>query len=196
MLLGSLFLNSCTNDSFEAQEQQTTTTSNASQLINTLVEKHHAKNIQQKGTSSLQEVINQLETTALQEPAFLQLVTTNYSSPKAIDIDAIIVNSDLALSNLNMRIVAKNYVNTLLNTQTIANLNTLTQTIANDNQLSTAEKNMLLEIIDLQKQHVLGNGNGDDWDKKGIIGYLQGATQTKANAVLNAVIIKTIENQN
>lgn len=198
MLIGSLFLNSCTSDSFDTQEQPTTTSSDASQLINKLVKQHQVKNIQQKGTGSLQEVINQIEATALQEPAFLQLVTTNYSSPKAIDIYAIIVNSDLALSNLNMRIVAKNYVNTLLNTQTIANLNTLTQTIANDNQLTTAEKTMLLEATNLHKQNILENtpGNVDDWYKKGIIGYLQGATQTKANAVLNAVIIKTIEKQN
>lgn len=195
MLLGSLFLNSCTSDSFDTPEQPTASSSDASQLINTLVEKQQAKNIQQKGTGSLQEVINQIEATALQEPAFLQLVTINYSSPKARDIDAIIVNSDLALSNLNIRIVAKNYVSTLLNTQTIANLNTLTQTIANDNQLTTAEKTILLDIIDLQKQHVLGNGNGDDWDKKVIISYLQGATQTKANAVLNVVIIKVLAQQ-
>lgn len=195
MLLGSLFLNSCTSDSFDTQEQPTATNSNASQLISKLVEKHQAKNAQQKGKGSLQDVINQIETIALQEPAFLQLVTTNYSTPQAIDIDATITDSNLVLNNLNIRIVAKNYVSTLLNTLTIANLNTLTQTITNDTQLTTDEKTMLLDIIDLQKQHVLGNGNGDDWDKKGIISYLQGATQTKANAVLNAVIIQVLAQQ-
>jgi len=162
-LLGSLFLTSCTTDSFDPAEQQITTNSDTSQLINKLVEKQQAKNVQQKGKVSLQEVIHQIETIALQEPAFLQFITNNYSTPKAIDIDAIITEGDLVLSNLNIRTVAKNYVNMLLNTQTIVNLNSVIQTITNDTQLTTAEKNMLLDIIDLQKQHVLGNGNGDDW---------------------------------
>ncbi len=197
MLLGSLIFTSCSTDSYDTLEQQNVT-NDTSKLINKLVEKHQAKNIQQKGTGSLQEVINQIEATALQEPAFLQLVTNNYNTPQANDIDAIITDSDLVLSNLNIRTVAKNYVSTLLNTQTIANLNTLIQTIANDTQLTTAEKTMLLEATNLHKQNILENtpGNVDDWYKKGIIGYLQGATQTKANAVLNAVIIKTIESEN
>jgi len=197
LLLGSLFITSCTTDSFYPVEQQTTTTSDASQLINKLVEKHQAKNLKQKGTSSLLEVINQIETIALQDPDFLKLVSDNYSTPKATDIEAILTNADSVLTNLNITTVVKGFTNTILNTNKIAELNSLEQTIMQNLNLTATEKTMLLDVIDLKKQNLTAYGNDDDvWLKKGIIGYLQGAIQTKANAVLNVIIIKTIEIQN
>jgi len=197
LLLGSLFLTSCTNDSFDTADQQTTTTSDASQLINILVEKHQAKNLKQKGTRSLLEVINQIETIALQDPDFLKLVTDNYSTPKATDIEAILTNADSVLTNLNIITGVKGFTNTILNTSKVAELSSLEQTIMQNLNLTAIEKTMLLDVIDLKKQNLTAYGNDDDvWLKKGIIGYLQGAIQTKANAVLNVIIIKTIENQN
>lgn len=197
LLLGSLFLTSCTTDSFYPVEQQTVTNNDTSKLISKLVEKQQAKNIQQKSTGSLQDVINQIETIALQDPDFLKLVTDNYSPPKATDIEAILTNADSVLTNLNVTTLVKDFTNTILNTNKVAELNSLEQTIMQNLNLTVIEKTMLLDVIDLKKQNVSGNGNDDDiWLKKGIIGYLQGAIQTKANAVLNTVIIKTIEKQN
>ncbi len=200
VLFGTLLLTSCTTDSFDTIEQQNISDQDVSALINKLVQKYQAQNagLHKKETGTLQNVINQIETTAMQDADFLQLVTTNYTTPQAVDIEAVLADSDLVLANLNVTTTAKSYITTILSINVLLDLNNIAQTIANHSQLTTAEKNMLLEVIDLHQTYLEGNGSGDDdiWYKKGIIAYAQGATQTKANAVLNAVIIKTIENQN
>lgn len=204
ILLGSLFLIACTANTLDEIDEANKATNideyNVANIINRLSQNYSNKTKGLKNKQTLQALINEVEAEAMQDAGFLQLLTVAYTTPQAVNIDAIVTNSDLVLSNLNISVTTKDYVNALLSTQTIPHLNTLAQTITHDTQLTITEKTMLLEATDLQKQNILGNGNGGDddkdWDKKGIVAYIQGATQSKANAVLNTVIIKVIEKEN
>lgn len=202
ILLGSLFLIACTANTLDEIDEANKATHidpNVANIINTLSQNYSNKTKGLKNKLTLQALINEVEVEAMQDTGFLQLLTAAYTTPQAVNIDAIVTNSDLVLSNLNISATAKNYVNDLLSAQTIPHLNTLTQTITHDTQLTTTEKTMLLEVTDLQKQNILGNGNSVDddiWRKRKIIAYIQGATQSKANAVLNTVIINVIEKEN
>ncbi|WLD23145.1 hypothetical protein NU10_10560 [Flavobacterium dauae] len=181
---------SCTVDDVSYNEK--TEESNSVLVIDQLFKTFENKTNKAHNKQSLQDLINQIEAEALQDETFFNLVDENYSTPLAADIEAILTDADAVLTNLSISTTVKNYVRSILNTDTQTALNTLSQTIQNDVLLTSVEKAMLLDIIDLQKQNVLGNGIGDDWDKKGIIAYLQGAAQTKANAVLNTVIIQVL----
>lgn len=202
ILLGSLFLIACTANTLDEIDEANKATHidpNVANIINTLSQNYSNKTKGLKNKQTLQALINEVEVEAMQDTGFLQLLTAAYTTPQAVNIDAIVTNSDLVLSNLNISATAKNYVNDLLSAQTIPHLNTLTPTITHDTQLTTTEKTMLLEVTDLQKQNILGNGNSVDddiWRKRKIIAYIQGATQSKANAVLNTVIINVIEKEN
>lgn len=199
ILLGSLFLIACTANTLDEIDEANKATHidpNVASIINTLSQNYSNKTKGLKNKQTLQELINEVEAEAIQDAGFLQLLTAAYTTPQAVSIDAIVTNSDLVLSNLNISATAKNHVITLLNTNSIGNLNNLIQTVVTDSQLTTNEKEMLYEVIDLKRQAVLDNGGDDIWDKKKIVGYLQGATQSKANAVLNTVIINVIEKEN
>jgi len=202
ILLGSLFLIACTANTLDEIDEANKATHidpNVANIINTLSQNYSNKTKGLKNKQTLQALINEVEVEAMQDVGFLQLLTAAYTTPQAVNIDAIVTNSDLVLSNLNISATAKNYVNDLLSAQTIPHLNTLAQAITHDTQLTTTEKTMLLEVTDLQKQNILGNGNSVDddiWRKRKIIAYIQGATQSKANAVLNTVIINVIEKEN
>lgn len=199
ILLGSLFLIACTANTLDEIDEANKATHidpNVANIINTLSQNYSNKTKGLKNKQTLQELINEVEAEAMQDAGFLQLLTAAYTTPQAVSIDAIVTNSDLVLSNLNISATAKNHVITLLNTNSIGNLNNLIQTVVTDSQLTTNEKEMLYEVIDLKRQAVLDNGGDDIWDKKKIVGYLQGATQSKANAVLNTVIINVIEKEN
>ena len=204
ILLGALFLTACTTNGLNEVDKTNKATNideyNVANIINRLSQNYSNKTKGLKNKQTLQALINEVEAEAMQDAGFLQLLTAAYTTPQAVNIDAIVTNSDLVLSNLNISATAKNYVNDLLSAQTIPHLNTLAQAIIHDTQLTTTEKTMLLEAGDLQKQNILGNGNGGDddkdWFKKKIAGYIQGATQSKANAVLNTVIINVIEKEN
>lgn len=204
ILLGSLFLIACTANTLDEIDEANKATNideyNVTNIINRLSQNYRNKTKGLKNKQTLQALINEVEAEAMQDTGFLQLLTAAYTTPQAVSIDAIVTNSDSVLNNLNISATAKNYVNDLLSAQTIPHLNTLAQAIIHDTQLTTTEKTMLLEAADLQKQNILGNGNGGDddkdWDKKKIVGYIQGATQSKANAVLNTVIINVIEKEN
>lgn len=189
-----LLFSSCTTDEVQDTKKEELL-ENEHAILNTINRLTNAYGNQKSNANakqSLQDLINDIETLALQDSVFVSLIDANYVTPLAADIDAIVTDSDGVLTNLNISTAVKSYVNTVLNTNTQTALNTLSQTIQNDVLLTSVEKAMLLDIIDLQKQNVLGNGIGDDWDKKGIIAYLQGAAQTKANAVLNTVIIQVL----
>lgn len=189
-----LLFSSCTTDEVQDTKKEELL-ENEHAILNTINRLTNAYGNQKSNANakqSLQDLINDIETLALQDSVFVSLIDANYVTPLAADIDAIVTDSDGVLTNLNISTAVKSYVNTVLNTNTQTALNTLSQTIQNDVLLTSVEKAMLLDIIDLQKQNVLGNGIGDDWYKKGIIAYLQGAAQTKANAVLNTVIIQVL----
>lgn len=194
VLLGSVLLAMCNTQDDQALQESVVVQENVNTLINQLVAQQQAKGTQAKGTLTTQNIITQTEALAMQDTGFLQLVTPTYTTPQASTIDAIVANSDLVLSNLNISTLAKSYATNLLSIQTLVHLNTLVQTITNDTQLTIAEKSMLLEAANLQQQYIVAGspGNGDNWDKKRIIGYLQGATQSKANAVLNTVVIQVM----
>lgn len=197
VLLGSVLLTMCNTQDDQALKESVVVQENLNTLINQLAAQQQAKGTQAKGTLTTQNIITQTEALAMQDTGFLQLVTPTYTTPQANTIDAIVANSDLVLSNLNISTLAKSYATNLLSIQTLANLNTLIQTITNDTQLTAGEKSMLLEATNLQQQYIVagspGNdGDDKDWYKKRIIGYLQGATQSKANAVLNTVVIQVM----
>jgi|SRR5690606_33308739 len=197
LALCMLLFSSCTTDELQDTKKEELL-ENEHAILNTINRLTNAYGNQKSNANakqSLQDLINDIETLALQDSVFVSLIDANYVTPLAADIDAIVTDSDGVLTNLNISTAVKSYVNTVLNTNTQTALNTLSQTIQNDVLLTSVEKAMLLDIIDLQKQNVLGNGIGDDWYKKGIIAYLQGAAQTKANAVLNTVIIQVLSQQ-
>ena len=199
ILLGSLFLIACTANTLDEIDEANKATHidpNVANIINTLSQNYSNKTKGLKNKQTLQALINEVEAEAMQDAGFLQLLTAAYTTPQAMSINAIVTNSDLVLSNLNISATAKNHVITLLNTNSIGNLNNLIQTVVTDSQLITNEKEMLYEVIDLKRQAVLDNGGDDIWDKKKIVAYIQGATQSKANAVLNTVIINVIEKEN
>ena len=63
--------------------------------------------------------------------------------------------------------------------------------------LTDEEKYILADVIDLHNKHLQNNdGNDDDWNTRKIISYAQGYTISRANAVLNVLIIKVIEKEN
>lgn len=73
----------------------------------------------------------------------------------------------------------------------------LNQTIQNDILITDTEKNMLIDLINLQSKYIQNyDGNDDDWNRRKIISYVQGYTISKANAVLNVLIINVIEKEN
>lgn len=146
---------------------------------------------------SLQELINQIEADALQDSGFTALVDENYRTPLAADIEAILQDPVTVLLNLSIKTSVKNYVVNILNTNTTTDLLVLNQTIQNDNFITTSEKNILSDVINLQSIHIQNSdGNDDDWNTRKIVSYVQGYTISPANAVLNVMIIKVIEKEN
>jgi len=132
------------------------------------------------------------------DETFFNLVDENYSTPLAADIEAILTDADAVLTNLSISTTVKNYVRSVLNTDTQTALTTLNQTIQNDVLLTSVEKKFLVDIAVLQNNYILDNGGDDDdedWNRKEIIGYVQGYTISRANAVLNVLIIKVIEKE-
>ena len=157
-----------------------------------------AKNVQNTtGNSqkkqSLQDLIHTVEAQALQDPDFANLVNNQYTTPQAADIEAVLTDADGVLNNLAFSATAKTYMGSILNTTKATAIDSLVQTITISNQLTTEEKALLYDLADLQKEYLL-NDDGDDNNlrKNKIIGYAQGYHQTKANAVLNAVIIQIL----
>lgn len=157
-------------------------------LINRLTSK--STSVQHK--QSLQQLILQIEATALEDPDFEALVDENYTTPLAADIEALLNDADAVLAGLDIKTLVKSYVHSVLSTTTTTGLATLCQTVGVDTSLTTDEKAMLIDVTELRTTQLLGNGEDDDWDTKEIIGYVQGYTQSKANAVLNVVIIEVL----
>lgn len=157
-------------------------------LINRLTSK--STSVQHK--QSLQQLILQIEATALEDPDFEALVDENYTTPLAADIEALLNDADAVLAGLDIKTLVKSYVHSVLSTTTTTGLATLCQIVGVDTSLTTDEKAMLIDVTELRTTQLLGNGEDDDWDTKEIIGYVQGYTQSKANAVLNVVIIEVL----
>lgn len=172
---------------------------NAVLVIDQLFKTFENKTNKAHNKQSLQDLINQIEAEALQDETFFNLVDENYSTPLAADIEAILTDADAVLTNLSISTTVKNYVRSVLNTDTQTALTTLNQTIQNDVLLTSVEKKFLIDIAVLQNNYILDNGGDDDdedWNRKEIIGYVQGYTISQANAVLIVLIIKVIEKEN
>lgn len=152
---------------------------------------------QNKQELTLQQLINQIEVDAMQDSGFTALVDENYRTPLATDIEAVLQDPTAVLLNLSIKSSVKNYVGNILDTSTATDLFVVNQTIQNDILMTTAEKNMLTDVINLQSKHIQNNdGNDDDWNTRKIISYVQGYTISRANAVLNLLIINVIEKEN
>ncbi|SRR5690606_35163154 len=184
---------SCVDD---VTYNEKTEENNSVLIIDQLLKTFESKTHKAHNKQSLQDLINQIEAEALQNETFFNLVDKNYSTPLAADIEAVLTDADAVLTNLSVSTTVKNYVSSVLNTNTQTALTTLSQTIQSDVLLTSVEKTLLADVIDLQNQHILGNGDDDNWDKKEIIAYVQGYTISHANAVLNVLIIKVIEKEN
>lgn len=183
---------SCVDD---VTYNEKTEENNSVLIIDQLLKTFESKTHKAHNKQSLQDLINQIEAEALQNETFFNLVDKNYSTPLAADIEAVLTDADAVLTNLSVSTTVKNYVSSVLNTNTQTALTTLSQTIQSDVLLTSVEKTLLADVIDLQNQHILGNGDDDNWDKKEIIAYVQGYTISRANAVLNVLIIKVIEKE-
>lgn len=184
---------SCTVDDVFYNEK--TKENNSVLVIDQLFKTFENKTHKAHNKQSLQDLINQIEAEAFQDETFFNLVDENYTTPLAADIETILTDADAVLTNLNIRTAVKNYVRSVLNTNTQTALTTLNQTIQNDVLLSTAEKAMLADIISFRNQQITEGGDDDEWGSRKIIGYVQGYTISRANAVLNVLIIKVIEKE-
>ena len=185
---------SCTVDGVTYNEK--TEENNAVLVIDQLLKTFESKTHKAHNKQSLQDLINQIEAEALQDETFFNLVDENYSTPLAADIEAVLTDADAVLTNLNISTTVKNYVSSVLNTDTQTALTTLNQTIKSDVLLTTAEKAILADIISFRNQQITEDGDDDEWSSRKIIGYVQGYTISHANAVLNVLIIKVIEKEN
>lgn len=197
LFLGSFLFVSCNSE--DSIYNKETDNSNVISTINRVENKTTSKTTvqQNKQKLSLQELINQIEADAMQDSGFTALVDENYRTPLAADIEAILQDPVTALLNLSIKTSVKNYVGNILNTNTTTDLLVLNQTIQNDILITEAEKNMLTDVINLQSKHTQNyDGNDDDWNTRKIISYVQGYTISRANAVLNVLIIKVIEKEN
>ena len=194
-----LLFAACTADSFNEtapQTVQTVANNNAAALISKLANRVAPSNAQSQEKQTLQGLIAAVETQAFADADFVQLLTADYTTPQAADIEAVLADADGVLNNLDFSATTKSYIGSILNTTKATDVDNLVQTITIGNQLTAEEKVLLYDLADLQKEHLLSD-DGDDrkddsWKKNEIIGYAQGYHQTKANAVLNAVIIQVL----
>jgi len=184
---------SCTVDDVSYNEK--TEESNSVLVIDQLFKTFENKTHKAHNKQSLQDLINQIEAEALQDETFFNLVDENYSTPLAADIEAVLTDADAVLTNLNIRTDVKNYVSSVINTNTQTALTTLNQTIKSNVLLTTAEKAMLADIISFRNQQITEGGDDDEWNTRNIVTYVQGYTISRANAVLNVLIIKVIEKE-
>lgn len=184
---------SCTVDDVFYNEK--TKENNSVLVINQLLKTFESKTHKAHNKQSLQDLIDQIEAEALQDETFFNLVDENYSTPLAADIEAVLTDADAVLTNLNIRTDVKDYVRSVLNTDTQTALTTLNQTIKSNVLLTTAEKAMLADIISFRNQQITEGGDDDDWNTRNIVTYVQGYTISRANAVLNVLIIKVIEKE-
>jgi len=197
LFLGSFLFVSCNSE--DSIYNKETDNSNVISTINRVVNKTTSQTTvqQNKQKLSLQELINQIEAYAMQDSGFTALVDEKYRTPLAADIAGVLQDPAAVLLNLNIKNVVKNYVGNILDTSTATDLSLLNQTIQNDILITDAEKYMLADVIDLHNKHLQNNdGNDDDWNTRKIISYAQGYTISRANAVLNVLIIKVIEKEN
>jgi len=195
-LVSFLFVSCNSEDSIYNKE---TDNSNVISTINRVENKTTSQNTvqQNKQELTLQQLINQIEVDAMQDSGFTALVDENYRTPLATDIEAVLQDPTAVLLNLSIKSSVKNYVGNILDTSTATDLFVVNQTIQNDILMTTAEKNMLTDVINLQSKHIQNNdGNDDDWNTRKIISYVQGYTISRANAVLNLLIINVIEKEN
>src|SRR5690606_24816812 len=185
---------SCVDD---VTYNEKTEENNSVLIIDQLLKTFESKTHKAHNKQSLQDLINQIEAEALQNETFFNLVDENYSTPLAADIEAVLTDADAVLTNLSVSTAVKNYVSSVLNTDTQTALTTLNQTIQNDVLLTTTERNLLADIVALRNIHILDNSgdDDDDWNTKNIVSYVQGYTISQANAVLNVLIIKVIEKE-
>lgn len=197
LFLCSFLFTSCTSD--DSNYNIETDNSNVISTINRVENKIASQTTvqQNKQKLSLQELINQIEADAMQDSGFTALVDENYRTPLAADIAGVLQDPAAVLLNLNIKNIVKNYVGNILDTSTATDLSLLNQTIQNDILITDAEKYILADVIDLHNKHLQNNdGNDDDWNTRKIISYAQGYTISRANAVLNVLIIKVIEKEN
>ena len=198
-----LLFAACTADNFNetaSQNVQSVANNNAAALVSKLANRVAQSNAQSQQKQTLQGLIAAIETQAFADAAFVQLLTAGYTTPQAADIAAVLADADGVLTNLDFSATAKSYIGSILNTTKATDIDSLVQTIATGNQLTTEEKALLYDLADLQKEYLLNDdgddekeeGNDEEWKKNRIIGYAQGYHQTKANAVLNAVIIQVL----
>lgn len=202
IVVSSLCLAACEMDTIEQTDEtieQTADNHALTDMINRLTTNSYqngqSKNSglqQTQSVPNLQNLIDEVEAEAFEDNEFLQLVTTSYTTPQATDIEAILTDANAVLVGLNLSSVVEDYITQVLDTDSETDLNSLEQTVVNDVQLTITEKKLLQDIIELKKD---GNGD-DDWEKRKIIGYAQGYRQSNANAVLNAVIIKVLKQNN
>src|SRR5690606_33812604 len=182
-LVSFLFVSCNSEDSIYNKE---TDNSNVISTINRVENKTTSQNTvqQNKQELTLQQLINQIEVDAMQDSGFTALVDENYRTPLATDIEAVLQDPTAVLLNLSIKSSVKNYVGNILDTSTATDLFVVNQTIQNDILMTTAEKNMLTDVINLQSKHIQNNdGNDDDWNTRKIISYVQGYTISRANAV-------------
>src|SRR5690606_39380492 len=138
-----------------------------------------------------------IEVDEMHDSCINALVDENYRTPLATNIEEILQDPTAVLLNLSIKSSVKNYVGNILDTSTATDLFVVNQTIQNDILMTTAEKNMLTDVINLQSKHIQNNdGKHDDWNTRKIISYVQGYTISRATAVLTLLIINVIESEN
>src|SRR5690606_32117058 len=113
---------SCTVDDVTYNEK--TKENNSVLVIDQLFKTFENKTHKAHNKQSLQDLINQIEAEAFQDETFFNLVDENYTTPLAADIETILTDADAVLTNLNIRTAVKNYVRSVLNTNTQTALTT------------------------------------------------------------------------